>query len=602
MIVPVFFRSSLARLALIAGLASAAIAPVASAQQQITTKFDIAFNRYYDEPELIDICRKLVAAYPELASMEEIGRSVQGRPLYAITINNPKTGPDRAKPAMYIDGNIHGNEIQAAEVVVYTAWYLLSGYGQVPALTKLVDESAFYLIPIANPDGRAFWFREANTSSTSRGGQKPTDNDRDGTADEDGPDDLDGDGSITTMWRRDPNGSHKRSETDPNVMLPVTPEVNADGTIRRGEWSMAGSEGIDNDGDGQINEDGPGGYDPNRNWPGGWQPNHVQEGAGTYPLSLPESAAVARFIEARPNIAAGQSYHNTGGMILRGPGTQERESAYGQRDRASYDAIATAGEAMLPFYRKMVIWSDLYTVHGGFVNYLAETLGVVSFTNELWTDSRIMQSGSGPNEEQSKLWRESVLFGQTRAPLKEVEHPSLGTILVGGSTKYGSRIPPPFMAEEEHHRNFAFTMFHAAQMPKLRFADIRITELATQAGAGLWQIDVEVANDRLIPTRTERAASKAIGQPDRLALTGAKVLAAGLPRNRFDRAMSEQRYRPATLEVEEGISGRGSRFFRFLVEGKAGEAIGLSYVAEKASPITMSMELRATASEPPAAK
>jgi hypothetical protein len=213
-----------------------------------------------------------------------------------------------------------------------------------------------------------------------------------------------------------------------------------------------------------------------------------------------------------------------------------------------------------------------------------------------------MQSGSGPNEEQSKLWRESVLFGQTRAPLKEVEHPSLGTILVGGSTKYGSRIPPPFMAEEEHHRNFAFTMFHAAQMPKLRFADIRITELATQAGAGLWQIDVEVANDRLIPTRTERAASKAIGQPDRLALTGAKVLAAGLPRNRFDRAMSEQRYRPATLEVEEGISGRGSRFFRFLVEGKAGETIGLSYVAEKASPITMSMELRATASEPPVAK
>ncbi len=584
-----------------AAAAVALVAPLAAqatAQQQINTKFEIAFNRYYDEPELVELCRKLVAAYPELASMEEIGRSVQGRPLYAITINNPKTGPHGAKPAMYIDGNIHGNEIQAGEVVLYTAWYLLSAYGQVPALTKLVDESSFYLIPIANPDGRAFWFREANTPSTSRGGQKPTDNDRDGTADEDGPDDLDGDGSITSMWRRDPNGTHKRSETDPNTMIPVTPEVTAEGIVRRGEWSMAGSEGIDNDGDGQINEDGPGGYDPNRNWPGGWQPNHVQEGAGTYPLSLPESQAVAAFIEARPNIAAGQSYHNTGGMILRGPGTQERENAYGQRDRASYDAIATAGEAMLPFYRKMVIWSDLYTVHGGFVNYLAETLGIVSFTNELWTDNRIMQNGSGPNDEQSRIWRDSVLFGQTRAPLKEVDHPTLGTILVGGSTKYSSRIPPPFMAEEEHHRNFAFTMFHAAQMPKLRFAGVTVSELAAPPAGGengLWQIDVEVANDRLIPTRTERAASKAIGQPDRLTLSGAKVLTAGFPRNRFDRAMSEQRYRPATLEVEEGISGRGSRFFRFIVEGKPKATIGLSFVAEKASPITMSLELAATA-------
>ena len=46
------------------------------------------------------------------------------------------------------------------------------------------------------------------------------------------------------------------------------------------------AEGIDNDGDGQVNEDPPGGYDMNRNWPADWQPDHVQAGAGDFPLSL----------------------------------------------------------------------------------------------------------------------------------------------------------------------------------------------------------------------------------------------------------------------------------------------------------------------------
>jgi hypothetical protein len=581
----------------LAVLACGLLAPAASAQQQLKGKVDIAFNRFYDYDELIGLCKKLAEAYPEMVTMSELGKSVQGRPLYVLIINNPKTGPDTAKPAIYIDGNIHGNEIQAGEVVVYTAWYLLSAYGSVEPITKIMDESAFYLIPSINPDGRAFWFAGVNNSSSSRGGQKPTDNDRDGVADEDGPEDLNGDGAIGLMWRPDPNGTHKRSETDANAMVPIVPEVLADGTIRRGQWSIAGSEGIDNDGDGQVNEDGPGGYDPNRNWPADWQPNHVQDGAGDYPLSLPESQAVAAFVDAHPNIAAGQSYHNAGGMILRGPGAQERESTYGARDRATYDAIQTAGEQMLPFYRKMVIWSDLYVVHGGFINYLAETRGVVSLTNEMWSENRIMQNGSSPTEEQDRLWRDSVLFGQTRTPFTEVNHPTLGAVLIGGSTKYSSRIPPPFMAEEEHHRNFAFTTFHAAQMPRLRFVGVQMKDL----GGGLWQIDAEIANDRLIPTRTERAALKSIGQPDRLKLTGPKVLLGGFIRNSFDRTVAEQRYRPATLEIEDGIPGRSSRSFRFIVQGAAGDSIGLSYVAEKASPITTSVTLTATTT-PSAAK
>jgi hypothetical protein len=563
------------------------LATPAFAQQQLDSKVPIAFNRFYDYAEFGGLLERLAKAYPEICTLTSLGKSEQGRELWMLTIANPKTGPELDKPAMYIDANIHGNEVQAGETVLYTAWYLLSGYGTVPAITEAVDRSVFHLIPMVNPDGRAGWFADAHTPHSNRTGLRPTDNDRDGELDEDGPEDLDGDGSIGFLWRPDPNGTHRRSELDPNVMEPVSPEPRADGSVRRGDWSMAGSEGIDNDGDGRINEDGPGGYDMNRNFPGDWQPPHVEGGAGDWPLAYPETQALARFILSRPNLAAGQAYHNTGGMILRGPGAQSREGDYPPRDRATYDAIARAGEEMLPGYRSMVIWSDLYPVRGGFVNWLAESLGIMSYTNELWTEKRISQNGGSPDGPALERWKDRVLLDQTSTPLSEFDHPTLGRVLVGGGTKWSSRIPPPFMLEEECHRNFAFTLYHAGQMPLLRFAAATATEVAP----GLYQVDVEVANDRLIPSRTERAASKGIGQPDRLTLTGADVVASGFLRDRFAKSMGEVRFRPETIPVDEGIPGRGSRFFRFLVKGKGGDAVTLEYSAEKASDVTTTVVL-----------
>ena len=99
-----------------------------------------------------------------------------------------------ARLAMYVDGNVHGNEIQAGEVVLYTLWYLTRGYGQIEQITKLVDTHAFYLLPIVNPDGRQYWFDHPNTPHSSRQNRRPQDHDRDGKNWEDGPEDLDGDG------------------------------------------------------------------------------------------------------------------------------------------------------------------------------------------------------------------------------------------------------------------------------------------------------------------------------------------------------------------------------------------------------------------------
>ena len=225
------------------------------------------------------------------------------------------------------------------------------------------------------------------------------------------------------------------------------------------------------------------------------------------------------------------------------------------------------------------------------MNWLAESLGVITFTNELWSDKRILQNGSDPSPEQMTRWRDRLLFGQTTTDWKEMQHPEYGTVLIGGGNKWSSRIPPPFMLEEEAHRNFAFTAFHAEQMPLLRFQPILIKQMSD----GLWMITIEIANDRRIPTRTMRAERKHIGMPDRLTVDGASitVVSAGPMRQRLGTTFEPVRFNPQELAVEGGITGLSTETFRFIVQGRAGAAVRVKYSGEKFRDIEESFTLSA---------
>ncbi|MEO1278896.1 MAG: M14 family zinc carboxypeptidase, partial [Planctomycetota bacterium] len=73
---------------------------------------DIAWNRYYDFEQVEDILRRIADAYPEFVELRSLGKSLQGRDIWLAIVNNPATGEHTEKPAIYIDGNIHGNEVQ----------------------------------------------------------------------------------------------------------------------------------------------------------------------------------------------------------------------------------------------------------------------------------------------------------------------------------------------------------------------------------------------------------------------------------------------------------------------------------------------------------
>ncbi len=565
-----------------AALLTAAAAPTAAhAQWQYPSKVDIQFNRFYDHAGITELLRKLVAAYPDLLSMQSLGKSIGGRDMWLVTLNNPKTGPDTSKAAMFIDGNIHGNEIQAAETIVYSIWYLTKSYGHVDALTELVDERAFYFLPMENPDGRDTWFHEAATPHWLRGGLQPMDDDNDGLVDEDSYDDLDGDGHITQMYRRDPLGRYKPDPKDPRFMIRVEQDEEPGG------WSRAGSEGIDNDGDGDINEDGPGSYDPNRNWPSDWQPDYIQGGATDYPFSLPETRCIRDFMLSHPNIAAFQSYHNSGGMILRGPGADYVN--YPFQDIRVYDQLQEAGGFMLPGYRKMVLWSDLYVVHGGEVNWAYEGLGITAFTNELWSDWKANQSDD-PGPDADKRFTELLQFDEPLVPYHVYNHPTLGEVLIGGSKKWSSRVPPPWMSEEDCHRNFAFTMFHAREMPKVEWGVKQVKSM----GGNLWDVRVELKNDKIIPSITAWARQHNIGRRDTLTCTSvggrSSVVASGSVNSLLEDArFNPVEHEPQRLWIDGGIGGKSTELFRFIVAGSGD--VELVYESEKGGTIKQTVNL-----------
>jgi len=519
-------------------------------------KVDVAWNRYYDCAGLEGILTRLHGAFPQLTEMYSIGTSTADRSLWCLEVTARDVGDSKRKTGMYIDGDIHGNEVQGSEVVAYTAWYLCHQYGRNKQVTSLLNDRVFYLVPTINPDGRDSWLHQAHTSSTSRSGVAPLDNDQDGLCDEDDVDDLNGDGHITNMRIKDPHGRYKPHPDYPDyLMLRVKPG-------ERGQYTLLGREGIDNDKDGQINEDGRGGYDMNRNWAFDWQPNYVQRGAQDYPFSQPETRAVAEFILRHPNIAAAHSYHNSGGLILRGPGRAGGEIQ--SSDERVLQWIGDRGQQILPYYRSIIIAEDLYTVWGGALDWFYGARGILTFSNELWTSKNLYKDGQSASQEERADFLKHVLLGEGIIPWEEYDHPTYGKIEIGGTRKEWGRIPPSFLLEEELHRNMAFTLFHAHTMPLLRIADVNVTPLAQN----LHEVWVTVENQRLIPTRTGQDIAHHITAPDVVSIAGAQVkaLSAGKVLDPYFKKVEAVKRRPERVELDS-IKGMGAVRVRFVVTG-----------------------------------
>jgi hypothetical protein len=483
----------------------------------------LTWDHFYDHDAVVEALENLHSAYPDLTELRSIGTSEEGRDIWLLTINNRRTGKDIEKPGIYLDGSIHGNEIQATEVCLYVAWYLLESYENVPMVTELVDGRAFYIVPIVNVDNRARFFTDPSNYGIGRSGIVPYDDDRDGLCDEDPVEDLDGDGEILAMRIKDPFGGWKTHPDDPRVMVRTKP-------WEKGEWRKLRSEGIDNDGDGRINEDGPGYLDMNRNYGFKWQPSYVQEGSGDFPMSGNVTRAVSSFIPSKPNICFAFAFHNSGGMILRGPGSK-LAGMYSPLDIEVYDFLGKEGEKIIPGYRYMVGMDDLYTTHGDFDEWMYSNLGTYAFTGELFMSSQERYRepeqaddpdrkwyGGTPADEKHKF-DDNVNQGVMFRDWKKFDHPQFGEIEIGGWRKFTTRIPPTFMLHEMLHRNASLVILAGRHAPDIELELIDIEKL----GNGLSRIRVRAYNPNAIPTVSSIAKRRDLTREDIFKIEGSGI-------------------------------------------------------------------------------
>ncbi|MBE8713736.1 M14 family metallopeptidase [Sphingobacterium hungaricum] len=521
-------------------------------------KVPMNWNRYHDYKQMEQFYKDLQKAYPGLVKYESIGKSYEGRDIFVLTVTDFNSGDANRKPGMWIDGNIHANELQGSEISMYTAWYLAENFQAVPFIKELLKDKVFYIAPTINPDSREYFIYEPNSMHSSRTGRRPFDNDGDGLIAEDLYDDLDGDGNIVMMRRKSKTGRYKVDPENAKRMIIAK-------AGEQGEYEMLGFEGIDNDGDGLVNEDITGTYDPNRDWGWNWQPNYVQNGALFYPGTLPETQAVKNFVYSHPNIAGAQSYHNYGGMILRGPGAAEDERYYSRKDVQVYDALGNVGAKILPGYDYIVIHKDLYTVYGGEIDYLALTRGIFTFSNELMTTYKLFNQKSGSGFGQSDEYYEFdklLMFGDAYVDWKEYDHPQFGKIEIGGAKKNYTRNHPGFLLLEDAHRNAAFTIYHAHHLPKLEVLDAAVKPL----GGNLFEVNATIWNTRIIPTHSDHDVKNKIERPDHIRLEGADVITGMRVLNSDFNETKEQKYLPQQIEIPT-IDGMGAVKVRWIVKG-----------------------------------
>jgi carboxypeptidase T len=122
-------------------------------------------SRYLNPKTLSDRMRALVAAYPNLVRMEQIGTTLQGRPVSALLVSttlDPKDPANLDKASIIFDGQHHAREVMTPEVVMDVADTLLQGYATSADIKALLQTWNIWLVPSVNPDGTNIVFTTDN--------------------------------------------------------------------------------------------------------------------------------------------------------------------------------------------------------------------------------------------------------------------------------------------------------------------------------------------------------------------------------------------------------------------------------------------------------
>lgn len=487
-------------------------------------KLKVEFNRYYKYDELSAYLESVAAAHSNLATLASAGKSYEGRDIWVLTLTNQATGAPEAKPAIYIDGNIHAGEVTASMVCLYTIDYLVSNYEKDTEVSHLLDTRTFYILPRISPDGAEVYLTTPHMLRSSTKSYPLSLNEAQELPGLH-PADIDDDGRILTMRIRDDRkGEWAVSSQDSRLLVARRPGQ------RQGPFYRLFTEGMLQNCEGEpfATHRSPYGLDLNRNFPHNW--DKEVPGGGDYPGSEPEPRAIIDFIIKHKNISILNAFHTYGGFFYRNP-YQYGDDQIDQDDLRAMKEIAregtyTTGYPDVKSNNRATLTEWAYEQHG-----------LIAYTTELWDRlgragverETFLQADTPEKKEAIQLkllaWNDRELGGKGFINWRPFNHPQLGEVEIGGwDPKFVLQNPPPHLLEAECHRNALWALRGAAALPEVAIAEVNVEQMEQ----GVWKLTAVCDNGGYLPTYgTNKAKQAGAVKPDKVLISGEIKLLSG---------------------------------------------------------------------------
>lgn len=386
---------------------------------------------YLNYEELTAYLNSIAEAVPQLVRIFSLGNTMGGRSLWAAEVTNTNNGAASSKPAIWIDGNIHGSQLSASTACLAILQRLSAEYGRSPSITELLDNNTFYIVPRLAPDGAELCLTSGlSTSAGRRLGF--LDGLREGLV----PGDINGDGRILQMRVEDPYGQWKVSKRDDRLLIPRQPGDMGDTYYRLYREGLLDRE------DGTpihlrlVNSKRELSHDFTQEC--GPIDHHYGGNGFVGPFSQIESRLISAFLHSLNNLCLAISFRSGSGTIQVTSSPEVH-----RRDQALMKILASKASELsnIPI-EEVAECSD-------FADWVYKELGVPCLRVDGWNLLREagIENPADKSQEHALLavlrWLDYNNHGQGFAKWEKCEHPQLGEVEVGGWDTSVSWSNPP---------------------------------------------------------------------------------------------------------------------------------------------------------------
>ncbi|SDW37898.1 Zinc carboxypeptidase [Marininema mesophilum] len=122
---------------------------------------DANYHNYAEMKAEID---KAASTYPNIVSKFSIGKSYEGKDLWAVKIGDNVAKDENEPEVLYVGGH-HAREHLTIEMTLNLMKWLTEGYGSDSRITNLVNDREIYIVFNVNPDGSEYDVRKGSYSS-----------------------------------------------------------------------------------------------------------------------------------------------------------------------------------------------------------------------------------------------------------------------------------------------------------------------------------------------------------------------------------------------------------------------------------------------------